>query len=57
MFKAKINGELKDVLAVLNNMDIIELLIAFKNTVSAKWLNHVKTSKAMIEINEVKKHD
>lgn len=47
---AKVNGENKSIQTVLQDRDIVEVYTRKDNSVSAKWLTNVKTSKAIKEI-------
>lgn len=53
MSGAIVNGEIKPINTVVNDMDIVEILTTNKKMVSSDWLNHAQTSKAFKEISEL----
>ncbi|MEX3622557.1 HD domain-containing protein [Viridibacillus arvi] len=53
MSAALVNGKLKPIHHVLNDMEIVEILSINKEMVRADWLVHAQTSKAIKAINDL----
>ncbi|MGF9978191.1 HD domain-containing protein [Viridibacillus arvi] len=53
MSAALVNGKLKPIHHVLNDMEIVEILTTNKEMVRADWLVHAQTSKAIKVINDL----